>query len=794
MRTACYVGRLSAVPAYLTSMLLAARAALLALLPAVLAAQEPTRGVIVGRVAVATDSGIGSPLPGARISVVGTSLAATSASDGRYRIGGVPAGTVTVRVRLLRYRSVDLPVLVSAGDSVRADFSLRSEPQLLSPVETRARVADAELFSGRPNIGVTALGAETMNAIPTIGEPDVARTAQLLPGVIARNDFNTGLIVHGGEADQNLVLLDGYPIHNPFHLGGLFGTFIDATVGRIELMSSALPARLGGRLSSVLDVRSADDARRGVHLTADVSALAATGVLSGSFGGDRGTWSFGGRRTYADALQSIFTDNIFPYHFHDFQGRATYQLPGGVRLSATGYMGRDVLDANLAEFSAGDSLPTKAGSGTWGLDWGNRVFGVALAKDFGAVRLPGFGWHIADSATFEQRVSTSGFRTHLDLGDGATSQRSEIRDLRAAGSLLLRGESHDVGLGYEVATHRMSYSSGSAETETVDFDLVQKPVTSAVYIDDLWRLGSRLLVDGGLRAEALSTRHWAALSPRVSVKLFATPTLALTAGASRVTQWMQSLAGDGPLRYFDIWIASDSFIPVATAWQYVAGVERQQGAGSVRIEAYLKDYDRVLQANWSEDPSRRGDEFFLATGRSYGADLYARWQPATGWSGWVTYSYGVSSRTRDGITWAPGHDRRHDVDAFGTWQMRKYRLGAHFGFATGTPYTPSVGQVVRRVYDPARDRWGTGDPRLLLEQLGAAHNSARFPPTHRLDLDISRELSYRGATLTPYLSVVNVYNAKNVFVYRYDYSTDRPTRRAISQFPVLPSAGVRIAF
>ncbi|HEX7940540.1 MAG TPA: hypothetical protein VF488_01980, partial [Gemmatimonadaceae bacterium] len=607
----------------------------------------------------------------------------------------------------------------------------------------------------------------------------------------SRNDFNTGLIVHGGEADQNLVLLDGYPVHNPFHLGGLFGTFIDATVGRIELMSSALPARLGGRLSSVLDVRSADDARRGVHLTADVSALAATGVLSGSFGGDRGTWSFGARRTYADALQSIFTDNIFPYHFHDFQGRVTYALPGRARLSATGYAGNDVLDANLAEFSA-DSLPTKAGNGTWGLDWGNRVFGVALAKDFGTVRLA--GRRLADSATVEQRVSTSGFKTRLDLGDGARTQRNEIRDLRAAGSLLLRGETHDVGLGYEIATHRMSYSSGSPETETVDFDLVQKPVTSAVYLDDLWRIGSRLLVEGGLRGEALSTRQWAALSPRVSVKFFPTANLALTAAAGRVTQWMQSLAGDGPLRYFDIWIASDSFIPVATAWQYVAGVERRQGAGSVRIEAYLKNYDRVLQANWSEDPSRRGDEFFLATGRSYGADLYARWQPTSGVSGWLTYSYGLSSRTRDGVTWAPGHDRRHDVDAFATWQLSRYRLGAHFGFATGTPYTPSVGQIVRRVYDPARDSWGTGDPRLLLEQLGAAHNSARFPPTHRLDLDVSRELLYHGATLTPYLSVVNVYNAPNVFVYRYDYSTDRPTRRAISQFPILPSVGVRVAF
>ena len=310
-------------------MLLAARAALLAFFPALLAAQEPARGVIVGRVTVASDSGIGAPLAGARISVVGTALGATSASDGRYRIVGVPAGRATLRVRLLRYRSVDLPVSSSPTVTRRAPTSsLRPEPQLLSTVETRARVDDAELFIGRPNIGVTTLGAETMNAIPTVGEPDVARTVQLLPGVIARNDFNTGLIVHGGEADQNLVLLDGYPVHNPFHLGGLFGTFIDATVGRIELMSSALPARLGGRLSSVLDVRSADDARRGVHLTADVSALAATGVLSGGFGGDRGTWSFGARRTYADALQSIFTDNIFPYHFHDFQGRVTYALPG----------------------------------------------------------------------------------------------------------------------------------------------------------------------------------------------------------------------------------------------------------------------------------------------------------------------------------------------------------------------------------------------------------------------------------------------------------------------------------
>jgi hypothetical protein len=262
-----------------------------------------------------------------------------------------------------------------------------------------------------------------------------------------------------------------------------------------------------------------------------------------------------------------------------------------------------------------------------------------------------------------------------------------------------------------------------------------------------------------------------------------------------MTQWQQSLAGDGPLRYFDIWIASDSFIPVEVAWHWVAGVERRlRDAGTVKIEGYVKRYDRVLEANRSEDPQRRGDEFLSAQGLSYGLDLLARWQPPTGLGGWISYSYGLSTRWRDSLHWAPGHDRRHDLNVVGMWRVAKYRFGARFGYATGTPYTPIVGGLTRRVYDPSLDRWGTGEPIINIESLGGAYNSERFPPSHRLDLDVSRDYQYRGATIAPYLSVVNAYNAKNVFVYLYKYSTDQPTRRAISQFPVLPSMGVRVAF
>lgn len=773
-----------------------ARIALLGLAPALLQAQDAPVGFVSGQVTARADTGAALvAVAGATVALSGTALsgppAVTTRADGRFLVEAVRAGPVTVTVSAVGYRTVQRSIRVRPGDTTRVSVVLRSEAQVLDAMRADARAVDAESFQARPSVGTISLGAAAMAGVPNVGEPDVVRVVQLLPGVIARNDFNTGLNVRGGESDQNLVLLDGYPVHNPFHLGGLFSTFMDATVGGIELVTAAFPSRYGGRLSSVLEVQSADDPRPGVHTTADVSALATSARLSGAFGGGRGTWSVAGRRTYADALQSIFTDNVFPYHFRDLHARATYELPGGIHLAATAYEGKDVLDANLAEF-ASDSTPTKAAGGKWAYDWGNLVLGVTLSKNLGAVRTPLFAWALGDSTTLEQRVSASGFSTRLDLGEGALTQRSELHDVRFAGSIRTRGAAHDRSLGYELATYRIEYASGSAQTGTTGFDLEQRPTSGVLWADDVWRLSPRWLVEGGMRAEALSGRDWAALSPRLSVKYFLSPDVALTVGAGRVTQWMQSLAGDGAYRYYDIWIASDSFIPVASAWHYVAGAERRLDAGSVRLEGFVKKYDRVLEANWSEDPGRRGDEFFQATGLSYGLDLLARWQSRSGASGWLAYTYGLSTRTRDGVRWAPGQDRRHDVDVVGTWPVGRYKLGAHFGFASGTPYTPITGQIVRRVYDPSLDHWGTGDPRLLLEPLGGARNSARFPVSHRLDLDVSRTWTYRGATVAPYLSIVNVYYARNVFVYLYDYSTDRPTRRAISQFPVLPSLGVRV--
>jgi hypothetical protein len=576
-------------------------------------------------------------------------------------------------------------------------------------------------------------------------------------------------------------------------MGGLFSTFMDATVGSIELLTGAFPARYDGRLSSVLDVRSAEDTRPGVHATADISVLATTARAAGALGSEgHGSWSLAARRTYADAIASTFSSDNFPYHFTDLEGHAAYTLPGGWRFAVTGYGGRDVLDLDLASLVS-DSTVSRASNGTWAFDWGNRVVGGSIGRTFTTP----LGWLLGDSLSIEQGVSTSGFTTRLDLGDGSVTQRSTIHDWRASGSVTANGAHSDRSFGREVASMHVRYASSSAQTGTTDFDILQHPISYAAWLDELWRISSRWMMEGGLRGERLTHgRDWAALSPRLSVKYFATPTLAFTAAGGRVAQPLHSLAGDSPFEFFDVWLTSDQYIPVETAWHWVVGAERRLQTSSLRVEGYLKRYDEVLDANPSEDPSRRGDEFLSATGLAYGVDFLARWQAREGRgpSGWLSYSYGLVRHEREGVRWAPGNDRRHDLNVVATWKLARYRLGARFGYATGTPYTPMIGEVTRRVYDPATDSWGTGNPPIYIEPLGGAKYSARYPPTQRLDLDVSREMMIRGATIAPYLSIVNAYNARNVFVYIYDYSTDKPTRRGYSQLPILPSVGVRIAF
>lgn len=750
-------------------------------------------GVVAGRV---IDTQRSEPRAGTGVAIVGTTRGAIADTNGAFVISGVPVGDVTVRARLLGYRTLERVVTVRVGDTTRIELRLEPEAAVLGAVQSVARPVERDVFESKPSVGTVQITARAAEGVPKFAEPDIIRVVQLLPGVEARNDFSTGLNVRGGESDQNLILIDGYPIYNPFHLGGLFSTFIDATVRDVTLMTGGFPARYGGRLSAVLDVRSQEELRSGLHGAAEVSVLASTLSLGGSVNQGKATWMIAGRRTYADKFVDLISSNQLPYHFRDGQVHATYAFTPTTKVAFTAYEGRDQLDANIA--SCCDSTDANASGGAFRFNWGNRVAGLTLSHTSASLsrgRLARF--LLGDSATAEQRASVSTFSTMLDLGQGSLSLENRVADWRLAGSITAHTPSHERTIGYDAALYKIRYEAGSEQAAASFYDLRQSPTSASLYFDDIWRVRPSFLLELGARAEGLTSRSWAGMSPRVSAKYFLTKDWAVTGAIGRFTQWTHSLAReDIPVRLFDFWVASDAVTPISTAWHYVLGTERWlSNTRYARIEGFYKKYNNLLEGNPQEDPGRRGDEFFPVDGRSYGADLLLRQFEGNGpFSGWISYTYAVANRRQGELDYFPGHDRRHNLNVVGSWRLSKYLFGVRYGYATGTPYTDIVAMIVRRIYDPGFNAYGTRGSGRETQFVGGTRNGARLPTTQRLDLDVTRTFRLRGLTIAPYLSVVNAYNAKNVFLYVFDYTESPPTRQAISQFPLLPSAGVSIRF
>jgi hypothetical protein len=727
-------------------------------------------------------------------------------SAGRFTFREVPVGTVRVRATSFGFEPIDTTVTVHAAATLTVALRMRVLPQSLAPVATVAKIPERGRFEEQATPSVVSMSGAEVRRVPAIGETDVLRSVALLPGVIARNDFSAGFNVRGGEADQNLVLLDGIPIYNPFHLGGLFGTFIDKAVSGVDVITGAFPSRYGGRLSSVLDVKSLEETRQGAHGTAEISMLSSSLFSGGSLATGKLSWNFAVRRTYADkVVEWIRGSNDFPYHFSDAQFRGRLLLPTGGTLGLTAYAGKDLLyhkeePSQAVVFPPGGQpvVPDDDDDETVEFDWGNRIAGLTLDQPLGP------------RTVLNQRLAYTRFSTHFDVPDEKVFLGQSVDEVQLGGSITHARERHTITAGYEAARYLTSYREQFASFTSGDDDfefpdplatdgdttMRQRPTTGALFAEDLWKPHEKWLLRGGVRGEYVSGANWRGISPRLSVKYFVSPTLAITAAGGRYTQWMRAMRNeDLPLRVFDLWLASEKNIPVSTSNHLVLGAERWlSDRRFLRVEGYGKTYDRLSEPASSVDPRIRPSLLRYYDGRSYGLDVYLRQLERNGVSGWIAYSYGVTTRTRDELSYWPAHDRRHNANIVASYAPSESRwaLGSHFGVATGTPYTGWAGVMNRYRYDPIRNVWEltfSGDEN---ETVRGQRNGERFPFYWRLDMSAERRFEVGGATLKPYLNIVNVFNRKNVFLYTLDSSENPPLIKGASQFPLLPSLGIRI--
>ena len=655
-------------------------------------------------------------------------------------------------------------------------------PAVLPTIETRAPRPEREAYETKPDVGTIRLKPGELTASPRFfGEADILRAVRTLPGVNARNDYSVGMNVRGGEADQNLVLLDGYPVYNPFHMGGLFGAFVEPMVDRVDFFTGAFPATYGGRLSSVLDVRSAVEPRPKIHGRLDVSFIATTLALGRGMQDGKGTWTVAARRTYADRFADLYEKGSLPYHFHDAQAHITRLLPGQIRWSATAYANADEMTYE-DQFSDDDV----------DLEWGNDILGTTLARTWVAGDTP-FHFGFGDSIRVEQRISRSRFDLGMNLFTGLLTLNNRVEDQRLGGAVTGFSRAHTRSIGYELGRQRYDFDANFPLLLYPSDTLGSRNTTWAAYVDDLWRVNHAWLLQLGLRLDGVGGQH-AVVQPRVSVKQFLTPDLALIGAYGEFAQAAHSLAReDVPIRALDFWVGSDARAPISRARHFILGVERWfSGTRAMRVEAFYKHYPSLVEQNPFSDPSVPGDEFRKLRGYSYGGDLMLRQLEGGRWHGWLAYSFAFSSRQDEsGARFFPGHDRRHELNLVAARKGDRYTTSLRFNVATGTPYTYVLGEFSRHRYDPATNQLIQEDaPQFLV----GPRNAERLPVSQRLDVSITRNGRIRGATVSPFLSIMNTYNARNVFSYVFNYSERPPERVGLPQLPIFPTLGVSIAW
>ena len=742
----------------------------------------------------------GATLEGALAQVVnsGTNevLATTSTDDlGFFEFVDLPGNSVRLEVQRLGFVPYSEEFQLEAMETRVIDIELQIQALEIEGITVEGTRERAEIaFEEEAGLTVRAVEAADLKVIPGFIEPDPIRVAEVLPGVVSTSDFSASFNVRGGSADQNLILLDGIPIFNPAHLGGLVSVFNSDMVRRAELSAGGFPAEYGGRVSSVLNVES-DPGNGQLEVQGAISLLMSRGAIGGSLpqkaknalGLRDAKWRVSGRRSYFDLL----TDKI-PYSLEDGQFVFEGWTEGGDRLSITGYTGEDILGIDYTE-----SFPLS-------LDW-----------DFGN-SLIGSRWTHPTSGggSVDVRMGYSRFSTDLKFPDFGDVEFSSKISQKTVGldweSRPTRGITAKIGVEGRLMDYQNSIKGGGT-----DFWKVGGPGTgTSSYAQIQWRPSNSWVIEPGIRFDTWSredSQRMDEISPRLSFKRFlGGRRLAFKTSVGRYTQFLHSVRDEELPLGIDIWVLAGSDVPRVLSDQGQIGLEWRVGNSWLfSLEGYLREFDGMITENYGENPNDTSDDFLKGRGRSYGVDLFAqRFRGNT--TGWITVGWLKALRTfpdyrsvglADEIEYAPIFDRRLDVDVILNHEFwDSAQVGLRWNFGTGLPFTEAVG-----VFSSFGHRVSNGtlrpDERGNTVFLGPK-NGERYPLRHRLDVSIRKEFRniFGAGYITPYINVLNVYDRRNVLFYFYTYqdsdSVDNTkwTRRGFSMFPILPTFGFEMRF
>ena len=726
----------------------------------------------------------------------------------------LPKDTIYLTVSYIGYEAVNLVFYLQKDTTL--NIRLMPEKALAEVVITDKK---QDKIQNQVQMSKIEVPIQQIKRIPALmGEVDVLKALQLLPGVQGGGEGQSGIYVRGGSPDQNLILLDGVPVYNVSHLLGFFSVFNADAIKNVTLVKGGFPARYGGRLSSVIDINMKEGNNKEFHGEGSLGLIASKLTLEGPIVKDKASFMISGRRTYADFIfkplialaQASATDKVDPtLYFYDLNAKVNYKINDKHQIYLSSYLGSDVFKVKVKNQSTtSDDFYNTTG----GTNWGNAT--------------TAFRWnYLINNKLFSNLTFTyskfdfnflAEYEEAFDHDTTFFSARyiSQIYDW--AGKMdfdYVLSPNHYVRFGGGATYH--TYNPGAfqlkAEFENIPLDTIlgSKKTYSwepYIYIEDEMRFGA-LMANVGLHFSGffVDDVFYNALQPRLGLNYLINDDIAIKASYASMKQYINLLTNEALSLPTDLWVPSTAKIKPQEAWQVAMGLAKTFGEDfEVSLEGYYKPMKNVLSYKEGTDfiglQNDWQDKVTQGNGKSYGIELFV--QKKTGkTTGWIGYTLSRTTRQFEEINRGEEYDfkydRRHDFEMVVSHQFNPgFTISATWVYGTGN----AISLPIETYQLPVDNNFIFNGIQLQDYDIIDQKNAFRMKAYHRLDIGLEFHKKKKGWERTWALGAYNAYSNNNpyyVYAGRKYFGDTGESRRAffqVSLFPIIPYISYNFKF
>ncbi|MGK7397510.1 MAG: TonB-dependent receptor [Candidatus Cyclobacteriaceae bacterium M3_2C_046] len=731
-------------------------------------------------------------------------LVGTAANQYGFYSLTLPAGEVTLIYSYVGYLSQVINFKLEADTTINLELIPATLDEV---VVTSERMEEIQNQTQMSTVNIPLNEIKKLPAL--LGETDVMKVIQLLPGVQSGNEGASGIYVRGGGPDQNLILLDGVPVYNASHLFGFFSVFNPDAINNVQLTKGGFPARYGGRLSSVLDITMKEGNNRKFQGEGAIGLISSKLTLEGPIIPGKTSFLVSGRRTYLDLLarplikSATDGDEVVGYYFYDLNAKINHQFSEKDRIYFSIYSGDDEAYSRYKDEYSWENTQTNYDE-SFGLKWGNIISALRWNhiwnhKLFSNTTLTYSRYRFNIYQEYDETITTG---DQVQNTYFYSEYNSGIRDFAAKIDFdYLPNPAHNVKFGLTGIHHTFNPGVfGFEDINLADTVFGSEKITAqelGAYLEDEIRVNDRLNINAGFHLAAFNVENkwYTSIQPRFNLRYLVNASTSIKASYADMTQFVHLLTNSGIGLPTDLWLPSTADVAPQESSQVALGLARSLGSEfEVSLEGYYKWMENLIEykegATYFNLDQDWQNKIESGRGTSYGLEVFL--QKKTGsLTGWLGYTLSWANRKFENLNFGRvfpyKYDRRHDISLALTKSISsKVDFSMAWVYGTGNAITLPTATYPRRI----RDQYiFFGDDINHYE----SRNGFRMPAFHRLDLGIDFKKDKKWGQRVWSLGVYNLYNRRNPFFIDTGWD-DQGNRKFIqySLFPIIPS--VRYSF